>query len=382
MGMPIEQFLGKPVTEDLNEAGERFLVTEEMIGTVKFFQDTVQGIMIELGIPMDQWRPEQHLEDSHAPIDPETGWSLFGGTTDFIAWGNGCLLIADLKYGAQPVSAESPQLDEYAILALLTLPPEIVQSTQRVVKVIIQPRISFGETVGKSETTPAALQTMYHELWARMQMYVQYQNEPDFPPEMHVPGDHCQYCPKTAKCPALAKLAGEADAALRANAVDMISADNLDFLTYWSDRAEAIGAFLKEVNTQLWKLAQNGTKIPGKKLVYSFGNRQWNVPPAKVREGQKSQPLTGDARAIAVLSKKLGIPANDLKTVKCLSPNKVEEILRAKKEWKEKKETFDTFVSREIRGLRLVDESAKGEEVSLDTGKDFIDAIQFETEGP
>jgi hypothetical protein len=392
MGLDPEFFLGQAVTEDKRKNGEPFLVDQTMVGAVRYFMDTVQGIMLELGIPPENFRPEQHMVHPATQVGSALEDHLFGGTTDFMAWGNGTLLVADMKYGQEPVEPSSPQLTEYAILALANMPPEEARTIVRIEQVIIQPRISFGDTCGRYSLPAEELNDVWQRLWAMIELYKAHSHLEASPLELYGMGDHCDRCDRITNCPKVTQSMNDAVASeslVRSAGNDPTS--QVAIISYWLERAEPIRAFLKAIDEEAWKLAKSGHKIPGRKLVYSFGHRAWKVnpnirsrtkpdgtkPPARVAETKEEM----DKKILDVLRKKLGLKASEAQKSVLKTPAQVEQFLRdAKRLDKDTRAILQSITAREVKGVRLVDEHASGEEVKLDSVAEFEAAFEYEKE--
>lgn len=394
-GVDPSLLVGSVITEDRLDDGSEIKVDEGMVKAVRYFNYTVSGMMLELGIDPSNTRSEQHLYHpltllpNSNPEDEES--YLFGGTTDFFAWSDDTLLVADLKYGAEPVAASSPQLTEYAILALANMPPEAAQGITRVVQVIIQPRISHGDTMDRYELSQGELVETWHKLWAQMELYKANMDLPSPDPAVFVTGKQCHRCPRIATCPAVTR--DITDAVHTATSMSQLpgglqSALDVDTIVYWLNRVEAVGAFLKEIEKKAWQLAQSGHKIPGKKLVYSFGNRSWKVDPVikgRNKNGVKSPDriAEGDelvSKTVALLRRKFGLSKEQATNTEVKSPAQIEKTLKQmdKLDAAAKKAVLE-LTKRDIKGVRLVDEDAPGEEVaSLD--ETFAEALKINEE--
>lgn len=360
-GMDAEQFVGNVAQLGTYSTGEATLYTKEMAAAVMFFVQTAKDLMLELGIPVLDFFPERHL------VHPDIQEELFGGTSDFTAIGEDTLLIIDLKYGTSPVKASSPQLTEYLILALAAMPEEQRAKMKRFVQVIIQPRIAYGEPVDRYEPTVDEIQAVWEKLWNASQMYLVHRHLPESPPELLKTGKHCQYCPRALHCSAIT--ADMSDAAAQAIApIDTSGPGLLDKLIYWSDKEEAIKSFLKQVNRALVSLAESGHVIPGRKLIASFGNREW--APDMVEKGEQ--------HVLRRLKRALSVPADKARKISVRSPAQIEEYLKAEGLWtgnKDLQSKFQSLVHRPIRGMKLVDADAKGDAITAEMAKSFGQAL-------
>lgn len=395
-GIDPKMMVGQVITDDKLDNGQGIPVDEEMVKAVNYFNDTVRGLMLELGISPNNCRSESHLVHPLTAIegkDPSQIESyLFGGTTDFFAWSEDTLLVADLKYGLEPVPASSPQLTEYAILAMANMPPEAAERIKRVVQVIIQPRLTYGELMDRYELSEGELVQTWHTLWQQMELYKQNEKLPSPDMRVFVTGGHCKRCPKINTCPAITREMTETVQVSEAMAKlpDGLDADmSVDALTYWLDRAETIREFLKALEKRAWLLAQSGTQIPGKKLVYSFGHRKWKVDPVikgRTRNGVKSPDRIAEGdelvqKTVAMLRKKFGVTKDQATNTEVKSPAQFETLLKKMEKYdKAAKEAVMQITERSIRGVRLVDENAPGEPVDASLDVTFADALKYAEE--
>lgn len=361
-GIDVSVMLGQDLTHSIYSNGEPALVTAEMISAVKYFTEVARELMLELGIPETEYIPERHL------VHPDVPEELFGGTSDFTAIGEDVMLIIDLKYGTKPVEGDSPQLTEYLLLAMAHLPPEKRAKIKRFVQVIVQPRVAFGELVRRHEPALDEINVVWEKLWAAVQMYLAHRHLPESPPELLIVGKHCRYCPRQMHCPAITREMSDA-ATLALAPVDTTSEGFIDKLIYWSDRKEAITSFFTAVERALVTLAEQGHIIPGRKLVGSFGNREW-IPEMKDE---------GDTYILRRLKRVLDIPAEKARNVTVKSPAQIEALLKEEGRWKSDKELqskFHGMVNRPLRGVRLVEESAPGDVVTPALAATFQNALK------
>ena len=347
-GLTAEMFLGRQITGDLSREGKPFLVTEEMIDAVQCFDETVRGIEEEYGIPEGLGNVEKYMVHSQIPDD------LFGGTCDYYSVGNGVLLIADLKYGLNPVDASSPQLTEYALLVMDSMDEYSRSQITQVVTVIVQPRSFSGSVWSKYEVPPEVLTGTLEKLSANIELYRKHRYDDAAPLEMLHSGKWCRYCSKVGDCPAvlndLATVIAESE---KPTANHLVGQDRIERLIYLSEKEAVIDAFFKTVSGQLLRMAREGATIPGKKIVGSYGNRRWS----SVVEGK------GDLnKQRNYLARVLHVPGKGLVEHKLKSVKGVETVLR--REGKLKKDSpertrFEELVEREYKGVKLVDESSK-----------------------
>lgn len=370
MGMEPDWFAGQCLLEGpeaFRDNGQPLLVDAEMIAAVRMFNQIASELLEELGIDRANTWPERHL--AHPAIPEE----LFGGTSDFsgLSVENGVLLIMDLKYGRNPVKARSYQLFEYAMLALSTLTPEQQQQIRRLVFVVVQPRVNFGEQWDRYEPSIEEMNEAWTRLNKQIDLYLAHRHMPHSPPELLSTGKHCSYCPRQMHCPAITR--DMTEIVVLANIPLNTEDDGLvHTLLYWSEKAEAIKGFLRRIDLALHELASRGVTVPGKKLVPAFGNRTWK--PELMAEG--------DSHILRRLIRKFGKVANikavDCREVKVLSPTKIEALLKEKGVWRGNKklqESFHDLVHKPVKGAKLVDMSDPGEQVTPQLAQELKQAF-------
>lgn len=356
LGVQPELYLGTQITTDVSSKGEPFLVTQEMVDACNLFRDTLYAMMDERGIPRENTLVEVFLENPFAP-------GISGGTADFIAYGNGHCIVADLKFGREPVEASSPQLGEYMLLALKSgvIPATEQEKLTSLTQVIIQPRVAYGDPTPVHSVSAEELAELDLKLMMAIQQYLAHKD--DGVPPLHIlqVGDHCKRCPHVAKCPAVQQdmLTAVQKAMNTPSAEELANTDVTDQIAevvYWCDRKEAILAFLKSMETTAVVLAHNGHTIPGRKLIASYGNRKWAD---SVSEKEYS-------KARNYLARRLKVPGAELVDRSLLSPPGVEKLLKEKGLLADQKtrEVFNSLVKRELLGVKLVDESHKSPAVS------------------
>lgn len=237
-----------------------------------------------------------------------------GGTCDFWAYHGDtrALYVRDLKYGQGYVVSpeDNPQLMIYAAGAALQLCA--IQKNWKVEEVIdcvdfgiVQPRTG-NDAVRAVEISGQELAAwMYGTLRERAKATDQ-KNAP------LVAGDHCQYCPAIATCPAHAVRAAElAKADFSPTAVLPNVADfSIERLALVAQAAPIFATWAASAKEELFRRLCNGETHPDWKIVSGKrGNREWKNP---VEAEEKLQNLLGDQ----AWEKKL------------LSPAKVEKILK------------------------------------------------------
>lgn len=361
MDMQPIDFLGS------TQFSEEFPVTIEMVEAVDLFIAETRKLMEEYSIPLDRIVPERRL------VHPGVEGDLFGGTMDFQAIGDEVLLIADLKFGRRQVYADSSQLTAYSLLSLSALPAG--HSIKKVIQVIIQPRgnpqVSVHE-VGQLELG---------ELWASIkQAEAHILANPDLSVrashEFLNPGPHCKYCPVRNGCPAREAMASEAMTTgvfmhpdTKKPIVSPTFDVDTDTLVYWHERADALVEFLSDVKKALMTRAAQGEKIPGHKVLVTWGNRAWI-------DGEEN----GLRRLLA--TKGFGLKKKDIYVSKPLSVAQIEKVLKERELLKDPdlKEKFNKLVESKVAGVRLANEKARGEAVRPETIIEFLKDIKEEVD--
>ena len=106
--------------------------------------------------------------------------------------------------------------------------------------------------------------------------------------------------------------------------------------------AALLQKFLKSTEERLTEVAKAGGEVPGYKLVRALSNRQWAADDEEIAKRLKSRKL-----------KKADIYESKIK-----SPAKIEKILSDPK-------FFEKYVTREEKGLKLVEEKDKRPAVEI-----------------
>lgn len=341
-GLLPETMLGKHFGD------ERFPVNQDMVEGAQLYLNTVRSVSMELGMPLSSMRTEQYLTSKYIPRD------LFGGTTDLFGIHDGTLLVVDFKYGRVPVKATSGQLTCYALLAMGVHPPD-APPIKRVVQILVQPRSKDGEVVTRHEPSQQEIAHVWEKIQQAAQVYLQYKDAPVSPDKFLKTGSHCEYCRRKRTCPAF--LRDMADSALMATfpVQPIVSDEEINTIMYWLDREAAITKFLAACHVRLLEVAQQGRKVPGKKLVATWSNRKW---------------FSDDSAQVLASLSRYGIDPSLVTEQKVASPAQVEKVLKAHPGLAPRdravviRDINDRLVRRVPTGCTLKDESAKGEEIA------------------
>jgi hypothetical protein len=344
-------------SKDFNE---KFPITIEMVEAVELFNETVDGLLAEFSIDRSRVVSEQRL------VHPDIPDEMFGGTSDCVIVGDDTLIILDLKFGRRPVFADSPQLTAYSLLVLGNMRD---RQFSRVVQVIVQPRCN--PSVSRYEPGSQELT----DLWGNVCNVAAFvQANPDLlvpKPEALAAGDWCKYCKRREGCPAkmalvdgfveVSTMTVPGDEGLKVIAGGTAQVPTEQLLQY-KKLFDVISEFMKDVDRTLVERAAIGAEIPGHKLVLKWGNRQWVDEDETMRK-----------KIPRVLK---GVAAKDITEQGCMSPAKVEKVLKEKGLWKDLKDKFEKLCTSTQTGVKLVDARAKGEAIRPETAQEFLETLK------
>jgi len=277
-----------------------------------------------------------------------------GGTADAVIYdaANRHLEVIDLKNGMGVVDVqENKQLRTYALGAALANPGLAID---KITVTIVQPRAPHKDGRIRSETfdrielfewtqdllaamrrSKAALDAyktltggVSEEAWAETYL---------------TPGSHCKFCKAEGFCPALKKRAldvaavwfDDRDQPRIGNTPDSLSPEEiakaLDMLDMLEDWCNAVRRLAHT-------MAEQGSTIPGYKLVEKIGNRAWAT--------EDEDKLVADLKKVA------GLSDDEIVTRKVKSVAQIEKVLGAKR-----KNLIDNMWMRPVRGTNLVSEA-------------------------
>jgi hypothetical protein len=325
-----------------------------MIDAVHLFLEVFDGIVKEFGFDPYTVKSEMYFKSS----------TYFGGTADFLIWNEHTIVVMDFKYGRKPVHASSPQLSCYLLMAItgLQLTPT------RFVQVLVQPRSFTGETVSRHEPTLEQLTEIYRQVNESIRIVTQYEQATETPLELLKVGSHCEYCPKQAGCPAHFQLMSQVVEAATAPIPVSGAVEDISKLVEWLEYEDVVKGFFKAMHVTLLEHARAGREIPGKKLVPRFGNRQFAITETMTESKMKTW-----------LAKQFGVPSKELTKTTLLSVAQIEDLFKEKglfKENKALKNKFNEMIVRENKGVKLVDASARGDAISVDSISAYLLAME------
>lgn len=221
------------------------------------------------------------------------------GTADAVIWRPSIrrLYVDDFKYGEGllVLPQDNPQLQYYALGALLTLP----WSADSIELTVVQPRIEHPDGPIRSWVIDRLDLLGFAE---ELRQAVAATRRPDAP---LVPGEHCRFCPAAGVCPAL-QYRAQALAKLDFHPDRSYDPEQLRWAL---DSREAIKAFLKALDEFAYNEAEAGRCPPGYKLVKKRPVRRW-----------KDEEVTK-----TLLTKRGFTPSQMTKPAQLYSPNQLEE---------------------------------------------------------
>lgn len=301
-------------------------VDQEMLDYVMVYVDYCENLIKK----QEHWVVEQGFELT--TIDERAF-----GTNDFSAWTDfGTLDVVDLKYGAGvEVHAENnKQLMYYALGCVIQNDLDVNTINLH----IVQPRID----------DPIKVHTItYADLMSFKEELIEAINRVDMEADTFNVGNHCRFC-NQAKCPAYQERMQEEGLITVEPTLEIATPEQLEEekLMKVYNFIPTIQSYIKSVEALVKNKTENGEIDPtkyGKKLVRKLKNRSW---------------------VDAIPFEELGITEDECYERKPLTPAKVEKLFKGKDK-KDKLAIIEKATERVEGGLSLVDESAKGEPVTI-----------------
>jgi hypothetical protein len=303
-----------------------------------------------------------------------------GGTSDCVLMGKrddrSVMLVCDLKTGRNRVAPDDPQLLLYAAMMLDAFSDSGFDladlAADGVVTAVIQPKVT--PPVSFHSCSPTEISTLVQDV-VRVKTAVEQQDLSSTSPprELLQAGTHCQYCRRREVCPAyaddqrrnmeLAIWEAPGPQTLPAPVMDMSVAELLKL----NSLEPVVQQFLADVQKELIRRAHRGVRIPGKKLVASFGNREWHL----------EKGLTGEQMVYA-LAQALSVPPEVFAETSAATPAEVERRLMARYGLKRREatEAVGNLVTTRVRGVRLCDASAAGDEIQPEAVVKFLEILE------
>ena len=282
----------------LGETVEGVVVSEDMATAVEVYVDFLRNLESYEGQLMLEHRFDLAKLNPPAPMF---------GTSDCVAYltGERKLVVADYKHGAGvAVEVEdNPQLKYYALGALLQLDPKL--SVEEIEMVIVQPRAPHKDgPIRRWKTTTAHLFDFSTDLLEAAHATVSATAKLSA-------GKHCRFCPAQPMCPELHR---ETKTVAQ---TEFSSAPLLDIrlltpqqIGLVLERADVIEDWIRSIRQHVQTQLEQGTDVPGWKLVPKRAMRSWGAE-SEVVAWAKTKGLETDE----IYDLKLKSPAALEKTV-------------------------------------------------------------------
>ena len=354
----------------------KIAVNAEMVAAVEQYTDVISSLIVEFGVYKRNFMLEKHIVHSAIPND----W--FGGTCDCLMVGEkdgvSTLIVVDLKYGRKRVDPASLQLTSYALLALATLN----RTFDRVVQVVFQPRAN--PPVSRYEPGTDDLAAAWQQISEAASFLEQHKAELEsqllVPANSRKAGSHCQYCRRRDSCveyhSANTQLISQATwdhpTEVGRKLPMPVQELTVEQLVQIDQAADVVRQYLADVHNRLKSKAQQGTPIPGYKLILAWSHRKWHLNGLLVEDEES---------LLKVMPRQLGLTVDDVTERKLKSPAQVEKVLKAAKKLADTQAVLDKYAVKKPSGTKLVHPSARGEEIRPETAREFLAAIEHEFEG-
>ena len=320
----------------MDDEGE-FVIDADRAARVKMAIEYVKSRVTQLN-GMAEVVPEKR-------VDPQwfTGRDDLSGTVDIQIIGGGVLEIVDYKDGMAEVPAEGNlQLEQYALGKLAecrkgyNVPDQYPWHEVRMT--IIQPKLALrGGTPITTWTVPVS------ELLTKISVLVDQARATDNPDALLIPGDsQCKYCRAKGACSALAgnvmkevgimfqpTVTSPMDIAQQSADKDPTTMSD-EQLRQIMEAAPLMRQLLDGVEKESLRRLKAGQAVPGLKLVYGKGSREWSLSDEEIAE--KLQ--------------KMGVPKSSIYETKLVSPAKAEKLV-----WKKRDGTEVQLSERQLKTM-------------------------------
>ena len=323
LGIDADNFLGDTREVD----GFEVEVDKEMVQAVNVYLDFIRCLARDSQLADMDANVEWRIEHGQ--------WPDFGGTIDFAVPEK--LHLVDFKYGAGVAVdvIENAQMCCYALLL-----QEQLQNDMDVTLTIVQPRAHHADG-------PVRTWTASWEYLDRFRARVRKVIEGKWEEDKFFAGDHCRWCPHKVLCPELFNLTLEL--AKKEFQEDLIDPNTASVVM---SKKTAIKSYLDAIDKWAHGQMDKGVKIPGFKLVNTFGNRRYAVNEEDVVRMCRNRKI----------GKKL------IYRTELLSPSQLEKVVG--------KDLVSSLVERPHTGTTVVPESDRREAATRMTASE-----EFNSEG-
>lgn len=223
------------------------------------------------------------------------------GSADLLGRMGDRAIVLDWKFGdgVDVEVEENPQAMFYAAAAMRTPGAKwVFDGATEVECIIVQP--TAYTPIKRWLTTPDRIRAFERELFAAVK-------EALGPNPTMTTGTHCRWCAAKPVCPLLN---GAADRALAAQINALDAAGIGEMLT----KADLLEQWITDLRALAFQMLEQGTPVPGYKLVPKRGTRQWV-------DAEKARAALED----------LGLDQTELMETKLLSPAQMEKVLKKRK---------------------------------------------------
>lgn len=242
--------------------GWKFVVDQDMLDSVTSYVDFVW----KKGTEYDKYGPGIFVEKGMSSELHEDAY----GTSDCVIYVPGDrIIVIDFKNGINiPVEPDDPQLKYYGYLAYENRPSYMKDKGEpTIIELwIAQPRLMHPQ--GPFRSTLYSVNDVVE--WFGNSVLTAMENTKDPKAGLKM-GEWCQFCPARDHCPVLKKEALEYPVDADPEELDEATIGLL------LDKGEILKKYLEKLQVVAFHRAQQGKKIPGRKLVRKISRRQWKV---------------------------------------------------------------------------------------------------------
>lgn len=336
----LEHCIKNGLSDPMDQVGETFADHE---GEFKVDADRAARVKVAIEYIRERSMNGMFKVISEQRVDPQhlLGRDDLSGTVDCQIIGPDWIEIIDYKDGMGVVSAEgNMQLEQYAygVLAGYKLPINVEYPCKTIRMTIIQPKLALK---GMKAITSADRDV--RDMLTNMGTIIVQAAATDAPDAPLVPGEsQCKFCRAKGSCAALAgnvmKEVGIMFQPVVTETLDVAQQSADKDPTTMSDEqlrqimeaAPLMRQLLDGVEKESLRRLKAGQAVPGLKLVYGKGSREWSLSDEEIAE--KLQ--------------KMGVPKSSIYETKLVSPAKAEKLV-----WKKRDGTEVQLSERQLKTM-------------------------------
>ena len=326
--------------DPMTQVGAKF---EDDDGDFVVDQARAERVKIAVDYIMDRSMNGLFKVISEERVDPKhlLGRDDLSGTVDCQIIGPDWIEIIDYKDGMGVVSAEgNMQLEQYAygVLAGYKLPVNVEYPVKRIIMTIIQPKLAL-----KGMKAITSFERDVRDMLTNMGTIIVQAAATDAPDAPLVPGEsQCKFCRAKGSCAALASnvmkevgimfqptVTSPMDIAQQSADKDPTTMSD-EQLRQIMEAAPLMRQLLDGVEKESLRRLKAGQAVPGLKLVYGKGSREWSLSDEEIAE--KLQ--------------KMGVPKSSIYETKLVSPAKAEKLV-----WKKRDGTEVQLSERQLKTM-------------------------------